>query len=93
MLDDPEQQLSVAALADRMNVHPVHLARQFRQTYGMSLREYRTTQLVKRATALVVGTKTPLSQNAHECWFADQSHMCRAIRRDAGWNPSRLRAS
>jgi len=93
LLDDPEQRLSVSALAHSMNVHPVHLARQFRQTYGVSVREYRTIQLVKRAATLVLGTKIPLSQIAHECGFADHSHMCRAFRRVAGWSPSRLRAS
>jgi AraC family transcriptional regulator len=93
LLDEPEQHASVSALAHLMNVHPIHLARQFRQTYGMSLREYRTMQLVKRAATLVVGTKTPLSRIAHECGFADHSHMCRAFRRVAGWSPSRLRAS
>jgi len=92
LMDDPEQQLSVSALASLMNVHPIHLARQFRETYGVSLREYRTIQLVKRASALVIGTKIPLSRIAHECGFADHSHMCRAFRRVAGWSPSRLRA-
>jgi len=93
LLDDPEQRLSVSALARSMNVHPVHLARQFRQTYGVSPREDRTIQLVKRATTLILGTKRPLSQIAHECGFADHSHMCRAFRHVAGWTPSRLRAS
>jgi AraC family transcriptional regulator len=93
LLDDAEQQLSVSALAHIMNVHPVHLARQFRQMYGVSVRDYRTIQLVKRAASLVLGTKAPLSQIAHECGFADHSHMCRAFRRVAGWSPSRLRAS
>jgi AraC family transcriptional regulator len=93
LLDEPDQHHTVSALARAMNVHPVHLARLFRQTYGVSLREYRTIQLVKRAAALVLGTKAPLSQIAHECGFADHSHMCRAFRRVAGWNPSRLRAS
>ena len=93
LLDDPEQHVTVSALARSMNVHPIHLARQFRQTYGVSLREYRTLQLVKRAAMLVLGTKTPLSRIAHECGFADHSHMCRAFRRVAGWSPSRLRAS
>jgi AraC family transcriptional regulator len=93
LLDDPEQHLTVSALARSLSVHPIHLARQFRQTYGVSVREYRTIQLVRRATRLVLGTKTPLSQIAHECGFADHSHMCRAFRRVAGWSPSRLRAS
>jgi len=93
LLDDPEQRLNVSALAHSMNVHPVHLTRQFRQTYGVSLREYRTIQLVKRAATLVLGTQTPLTRIAHECGFADHSHMCRAFRRVAGWSPSRLRAS
>ena len=93
LLDDPEQRLTVSALARAMNVHPVHLARQFRQTYGVSLREYRTIQLVRRAATLVLGTNIPLSRIAHECGFADHSHMCRAFRRVAGWSPSRLRAS
>jgi AraC family transcriptional regulator len=91
LLDDPERRPSVTALAHTMNIHPVHLARQFRQTYGVSVREYRTLQLVKRAATLILGTKTSLSQIAHECGFADHSHMCRAFRRTAGWNPSRLR--
>ncbi len=93
LLDDPEQQLTVSALARAMNVHPVHLARQFRQTYGVSVREYRTIQLVRRSASLVLGTNAPLSRIAHECGFADHSHMCRAFRRVAGWSPSRLRAS
>jgi AraC family transcriptional regulator len=91
LLDDPERRPSVTALAHTMNIHPVHLARQFRQTYGVSVREYRTLQRVKRAATLIVGTKTSLSQIAHECGFADHSHMCRAFRRTAGWNPSTLR--
>ena len=93
LLDDPEQRLTVAAVARDLNVHPVHLARHFRQTYGVSLREYRTIRLVRHAAALVLGTNIPLSRIAHECGFADHSHMCRAFRRVAGWSPSRLRAS
>ena len=92
LLDDPELRVSVSSLARTMDVHPVHLARQFRQAYGVSLREYRTIQLVKRATAAILATKVPLSRIAHDCGFADHSHMCRACRGVVGWSPSRLRS-
>ena len=90
-LDDPEQCASVSALARTMDIHPVHLARLFRQALGVSMREYRTIRLVKRAAQAIVATKAPLSRIAHECGFSDHSHMCRAFRHVAGWNPSRLR--
>jgi AraC family transcriptional regulator len=93
MLEDPERRPSVSAVARELDVHPVHLARQFRQAYGVSLREYRTIRLVKRAATAILGTKTPLSRIAHDCGFADHSHMCRAFRHVAGWSPSRLRTS
>ncbi len=93
LLDDPEQHASVSTLAQRMEIHPVHLARQFRRAYGVSLREYRTIQLVKRASSMILSTKAPLSRIAHDCGFADHSHMCRAFRQVVGWSPSRLRTS
>jgi AraC family transcriptional regulator len=92
LLDDPELRPSVSALARALRVHPVHLARQFRLVYGVSPREYRTIQMVKHAVRAIVASRTPLSRIAHECGFADQSHMCRAFRRVTGWSPSRLRA-
>jgi len=93
ILDDFEARPSVSTLAQTIGVHPVHLARQFRQAYGVSPRDYHTLQMVKRATTSILGSTTPLSQIAHDCGFADHSHMCRAFRRVAGWSPSRLRAS
>jgi AraC family transcriptional regulator len=93
LLDDCDGRASVSSIAESIGVHPVHLARQFRQAYGVSLREYQTMQLVKRATAAIVSTKAPLSRVAHDCGFADHSHMCRAFRQVTGWSPSQLRAS
>lgn len=92
-LDEPAQREPVSVLAARTGVHPVYLARRFRAAFGVSLREYRQIAQVRRATQLIVRTRRPLSEIAHQCGFADHSHMCRAFRMVAGLNPAALRVS
>lgn len=83
---------SVSALAMRFDVHPVYLARRFREAFGVSLREYRQIVQVRRATQMILRTRRPLSEIAHQCGFADHSHMCRSFRVVARINPAALRA-
>ena len=83
--------LPISVLAADVGVHPVYLARRFRAAYGVSLREYRQVVLVRRATQMILGTRRPLSEIAHECNFADHSHMCRSFRVVAGTHPAALR--
>jgi len=91
-LDDISSRRSVRELAADADVHPVYLARCFRAAFGVSLREYRQIAQVRRATHFVIGTRRSLSEIAHDCGFADHSHMCRAFRIVAGTNPASLRA-
>jgi AraC family transcriptional regulator len=91
ILDDPDATTSVASLALEAGVHPVYLARKFRAAFGTSIREYRQITRLRRAIQLVAATTRPLSRIAHECGFADHSHMCRAFRAVIGWHPSALR--
>lgn len=91
LLEDCPARPSVLALARHFAVHPVYLARKFRQSFGVSIREYWTVRMVQRACEAVVSTTQPLSRIAHECGFADHSHMCRAFRVVTGANPARMR--
>lgn len=93
ILDDPAGTISVAQLARDLDLHPVSLTRRFRQAFGVSIREYRAIQMVRRANEAVLSTQHSLSRVAHECGFADHSHMCRAFRSVAGWKPSRMRVA
>jgi len=83
--------LPISALAADAGVHPIYLARRFRAAYGVSLREYRQIAQVRRATQLILGTRRSLSEIAHDCDFADHSHMCRSFRVVAGTRPAALR--
>jgi AraC-like DNA-binding protein len=93
LVDDPRERVPVTALARIVDWHPVHLARQFREMYGVTPRAYRTIQSVKRAAEAILSSNASLSRIAHDCGFADHSHMCRAFRRVAGFSPMMLRRS
>ena len=83
--------LSVAQLAADAGVHPVYLARAFRASYGVSIRQYRQMAQARRALRMILETNLSLAQVALECGFADHSHMCRTFRVVAGWSPSAIR--
>ena len=81
---------TLTALAAEVGVHPAHLARCFRQEFGVAVGEYsRMLRLEWAAARLKEGT--PLAQVALEAGFADQSHFTRAFRRQFGVTPGRYR--
>ena len=84
---------NVGALAREAGVHPVHLARTFRDLLGESPGALLRRRRVARAIALIRGTSRALAAIALECGFTDQSHMSRSIRRASGGSPSTLRAT
>jgi AraC family transcriptional regulator len=81
----------VGALAAAAGVHPVYLARRFREAFGCSPREYRRHVRVRTAVQLISAGRTSLVDVAHRAGFADQSHLCRALRAAAGVSPAALR--
>jgi AraC family transcriptional regulator len=83
---------SISALAREAGVHPVHLARVFRKSTGISPGEYLQRLRADRACDLLLNSKLPLSEVAADCGFYDQSHMTRMLRRYARTTPKALRA-
>jgi len=83
---------SIARAADEAGVHRVHLSRAFARHYGLPLSLYR--QHIRTARALngaVRRPDEPLASLAYAAGFADQSHMCRALRLAVGATPAGLR--
>jgi AraC family transcriptional regulator len=84
------ESVSLEEIARSVGAHPVHLARQFRRTFGCSVGE-----LVRRTRIDFVcrqlATDAPLSEIAFRAGFSDQSHMTRLFRRAMGVTPRQYR--
>lgn len=88
---EASQPVSVAAIARRVGVHPVHLARVCRHKLGCTVREYLRQRRTLAAWCACEEHSQPLSAIAARSGFADQSHMTRAFTRELGISPARLR--
>lgn len=83
--------LSVSALAAAVGVHPVHLARVFRDWLGCTPGEFLRGRRLERAAALVGRSALALADIAAETGYADQAHMTHAFRSGLSLTPDALR--
>jgi len=88
---EPGGRPTLGELAADAGVHPVHLARSFREHYGVSVGEYARELRLDWAAAQLTATETPVAVLAAEAGFADQSHFTRAFKRHTGLTPGRYR--
>jgi AraC family transcriptional regulator len=82
----------VRSIATDIGVHPVYLARRFRQAYGCSVRQYRRRARLLAAAKSVITSSTGLAEIAQLQGFSDHSHMTREFNSEIGINPSRVRS-
>jgi AraC family transcriptional regulator len=91
LLNNGMRELSVAAIARRVGVHPVHLARTFRAFFGCTPGDYVRERRCQRAAHLLSHTRRPIAEVALASGFADQSHFTRQFRRVIGVPPAEFR--
>ena len=72
-------------------VHPVHLSRVFRRTFGCTIGEYVRRLRVESAARQVSLTDAPLGEIAHAAGFSDHSHFNRIFRSIYGLTPNQYR--
>ena len=92
MIHDNTGLNSVEDLAREAGVHRVHLARTFRDHYGVPVTRYVRQVRVQSALSLLSTSSLSLSRLAAESGFADQSHLTREIRSATGTTPAALRS-
>jgi AraC family transcriptional regulator len=86
------ESLTLVALSERVGVHPVHLAREFRKFFHCTVGEYVRARRIEFACRQIANTKLPFSEIAHGAGFFDQSHFSRTLKRVVGLTPSEYRA-
>lgn len=87
---DFRAKIVLAEVAAMVNVHPVSLARGFRQQFGTTAGEYvRQLRIAYARERIAAGV--PLSMIAGEAGFADQSHFTRTFTRAIGVAPAAYR--
>jgi AraC family transcriptional regulator len=81
----------IADVAEAVGVHPVHLARAFRQYYGASPSGYLRRLRLNWVAAQLARSDKPLSYLAEHAGFSDQSHLTRLFKRQTGVTPGQYR--
>lgn len=83
--------LTLDYLAQTLNIHPVHLSRDFSKYFGSSFGDYIRKVKVEKSLQLISQRKLDLTQIALDCGFSDQSHFTRCFKQINGINPSQYR--
>jgi AraC family transcriptional regulator len=80
LLNNAPENLSLTDIAKILNIHPVHLSRDFAKYFNCRLGDYRRVIKVEHALTLLPKTELSLTEIALQCGFADQSHFIRSFK-------------
>lgn len=83
--------ITLADIAAQVGVHPVHLSREYRRHYHMTIGERIRSLRVEFACQQIATTEAPLVEIALACGFSDQSHFTVTFRNYCGASPSAYR--
>jgi len=89
--DEYATSYSVENIAECFGVHPVYLARIFRQYFGCSITEFIRCLRIKKSAQQLIDTSTPLATIALDHGFADQSHFSRQFKKELALAPGSYR--
>lgn len=87
------ENISFAALAQTVGVHPVYLAREFRRAFRCTMGEYVRRLRIEAAAAEISGSDAPLGEIALKFGFYDQSHFSNVFKSIVGITPAQYRAA
>lgn len=85
------ESVCISDIAREADVHPVHLARTFRQYFSYSPGEYLRRCRMAQVQQRLIGSDVPLAELSLLVGFADQSQMTNAFKQFTGMTPGGFR--
>lgn len=86
------ENISLGDIAKTVNIHPVHLAREFRKFYGCTLGDYLRGLRIQYACRQLSKSDMPLVEIALAAGFSHQAHFSRLFKRHIGMTPTEFRS-
>jgi len=90
---DFHDSVELACVAAAVDIHPVHLAREFRRYFGCTPGDYVRHLRIDFACRQLSGSDRPLVEIALAAGFAHQSHFSRVFKAQTGMTPSEFRTA
>ena len=85
------ERLGLCAVAQEVDVHPGHLAREFRKHFGRTLGQYVRELRIQQSMVDLAGSRSSLADISSGAGFADQSHFSRVFKAHTGLTPREYR--
>lgn len=89
--EEAPEPLSISGLAARVGRRPAHVARAFRQEYGVTVAQYARSARLEWARRQLAESDATITQIAVAAGYVDQSHFTRAFGQHVGTTPARYR--
>ncbi len=86
-----ERDLSLAELAETLNLSPTYFATAFKQAIDISPHQYVIQQRVERAKLMLKKTDLAIADIALQVGFSSQSHLTQQFKRLTGMTPKQIR--
>lgn len=86
-----DQPLSLLKLSDELDIHWVHLSRDFSRYFQSNFSDYIRKIRIEKSLNLLRNKKLSLTEIALMCGFADQSHFIRSFKNFHGITPKKFR--
>jgi len=85
------EKLNLTALSQTLNIHPIHLSRDFYKYFHCNLGDYIRKLKINRALSIIANNEKSLTEVAIDCGFSDQSHFIRCFKENIGITPLKYR--